>query len=701
MDPYINLDGVIFHKPCAKCEDCNCQITISNFVKNEAADHTVLLCKTHYLKRFKEVSLNTFCFIFKNHVIYKRLFIFAFNQGGTGYLGSEKYKMQTKHGASMKPPNQVPQLLSTASPVPPPLSATKKFLQELFASPSKGGMTNSQSPGKKFFDGGDDVEKNVPSGIEPRVIIAPPIQPKLSPKASPSKYDSFLNKSKEEYSTDVPMKSIPVQLPLSTPPTEHPVKINIKTLETTKLTIITQIDDKRETRNDSLFSSSLYPSLSPSTSPVVDSRMTSNYSSPVVPFSTLNSPDLFCQSTSSLSSSRYSSPLEQSSTIPDSPLPLPQSKLKPIPSIITHIPSSSDDTTSSIPCTPLESSYNLTSPTIISPIDSRSSSSPTSPLPISSHSETVKIGRSNFTSVRTLSDSCPAVSETSVSPIMKNEKLPLPNSPLKQFTLANNSNRNSLIISSTSKEEPIAPSSLNNSLNNSVNNSLNNSLSKTNSPFDTFTQSSTSTTVQSGTVQSHLKFFNNNSTNSNSNNNKNNDKINESTPTTTEQQIQQQQQQQLDLQQSQLKRSLTLTTPVRHFVPPTISASNSDKNLFNTLSPPQPVSPSQRKSVSYKDFLNTNANKITNTDGNVNKNVNTVMNTNINSNTSGHINNENNNSVRVQSMEQKKSWRVTNKEVSTSVTSSMVGKPITVNRSVLSRYDPNHTSNVSDQPKTQ
>ena len=53
------------------------------------------------------------------------------------------------------------------------------------------------------------------------------------------------------------------------------------------------------------------------------------------------------------------------------------------------------------------------------------------------------------------------------------------------------------------------------------------------------------------------------------------------------------------------------------------------------------------------------------------------------------------------SMEQKKSWRVTNKEVSTSVTSSMVGKPVSVNRSVLSRYDPNHTSNVSDPPKTQ
>lgn len=54
MDPQINLDGSIFHKPCAKCADCNCQITISNFTKNESADQTVLLCKTHYFKRFHE-----------------------------------------------------------------------------------------------------------------------------------------------------------------------------------------------------------------------------------------------------------------------------------------------------------------------------------------------------------------------------------------------------------------------------------------------------------------------------------------------------------------------------------------------------------------------------------------------------------------------------------------------------------------------
>lgn len=54
MDPQINLDGALFHKPCAKCADCNCQITISNFTKGEVDGQLILLCKTHYFKRFKE-----------------------------------------------------------------------------------------------------------------------------------------------------------------------------------------------------------------------------------------------------------------------------------------------------------------------------------------------------------------------------------------------------------------------------------------------------------------------------------------------------------------------------------------------------------------------------------------------------------------------------------------------------------------------
>ena len=56
MDPHINLDGSMFHKHCAKCKDCNCQITLSNFNKHEMGIETYLLCKTHFFSRFNEVS---------------------------------------------------------------------------------------------------------------------------------------------------------------------------------------------------------------------------------------------------------------------------------------------------------------------------------------------------------------------------------------------------------------------------------------------------------------------------------------------------------------------------------------------------------------------------------------------------------------------------------------------------------------------
>ncbi len=52
MDPQINLDGVVFHKPCAKCEECQCQITLANFTKDYAKEKKItLLCKTHYASK--------------------------------------------------------------------------------------------------------------------------------------------------------------------------------------------------------------------------------------------------------------------------------------------------------------------------------------------------------------------------------------------------------------------------------------------------------------------------------------------------------------------------------------------------------------------------------------------------------------------------------------------------------------------------
>ncbi len=71
-DPQINLDGTILHKPCAKCEDCQCQITLANFCKNETEGSFVLLCKTHYFKRFHE---------------------------GGSYLGGEKFQVKNPRDA--------------------------------------------------------------------------------------------------------------------------------------------------------------------------------------------------------------------------------------------------------------------------------------------------------------------------------------------------------------------------------------------------------------------------------------------------------------------------------------------------------------------------------------------------------------------------------------------------------------------------
>ena len=50
MDPQLKLDGTTYHKSCAKCKDCDCSITLSNFTKCD----DYLLCKTHYFKRFHE-----------------------------------------------------------------------------------------------------------------------------------------------------------------------------------------------------------------------------------------------------------------------------------------------------------------------------------------------------------------------------------------------------------------------------------------------------------------------------------------------------------------------------------------------------------------------------------------------------------------------------------------------------------------------
>lgn len=49
-DPQVVLDGLSYHRACAKCTECKCQITIQNFTKSGST----LYCKTHYIKKFKE-----------------------------------------------------------------------------------------------------------------------------------------------------------------------------------------------------------------------------------------------------------------------------------------------------------------------------------------------------------------------------------------------------------------------------------------------------------------------------------------------------------------------------------------------------------------------------------------------------------------------------------------------------------------------
>jgi len=52
MDKHINLDGTKYHMECAKCVDCKCQITLKNFTRTP--DLSILVCKTHYFRRFHE-----------------------------------------------------------------------------------------------------------------------------------------------------------------------------------------------------------------------------------------------------------------------------------------------------------------------------------------------------------------------------------------------------------------------------------------------------------------------------------------------------------------------------------------------------------------------------------------------------------------------------------------------------------------------
>jgi hypothetical protein len=46
-DPKINFDGETYHKGCAKCFDCGCQLTLRNFARELVNGEKVLLCRAH------------------------------------------------------------------------------------------------------------------------------------------------------------------------------------------------------------------------------------------------------------------------------------------------------------------------------------------------------------------------------------------------------------------------------------------------------------------------------------------------------------------------------------------------------------------------------------------------------------------------------------------------------------------------------
>lgn len=108
MDPQINLDGALFHKPCAKCADCKCQITISNFTKGEQDGQLILLCKTHYFKRFKE---------------------------GGSYVGGEKFQVKSTRDvqASSRRSSAVDSAAVTTNVSAPEISSTNGSVRDRIA----------------------------------------------------------------------------------------------------------------------------------------------------------------------------------------------------------------------------------------------------------------------------------------------------------------------------------------------------------------------------------------------------------------------------------------------------------------------------------------------------------------------------------------------------------------------------------------
>ena len=56
MDSQMKLDKVSIHSSCARCHECKCTVSLSNYAKSERNGAFVLLCQTHYMRQTYETK---------------------------------------------------------------------------------------------------------------------------------------------------------------------------------------------------------------------------------------------------------------------------------------------------------------------------------------------------------------------------------------------------------------------------------------------------------------------------------------------------------------------------------------------------------------------------------------------------------------------------------------------------------------------
>ena len=245
--------------------------------------------------------------------------------------------MKATNGGGIKPEVTFVKVTSSTSPMAAaastptlsstvPVSSTMKMLRGIFTTSPK-----SNSASLLQIQTGNEVERgSIASGVERLIPCCAELSP-TSASISTSKNPSpIADKEGNNNNNDI----------------NDPLTVNTKNGQ----------------RENLLSESTTFCPVSDDESP--DSVVTSDYSSPTASFSHAFSP-----APASLVTSHYSSPIEQNSPLNSS-------------AVISALsqPTSSSDTTSSIPCSPDESP-TLASPLLTSPIDSRSASAPSSPYP--------------------------------------------------------------------------------------------------------------------------------------------------------------------------------------------------------------------------------------------------------------------------------------------------------------------------------